>query len=267
MPPSLDIRGDIGAAQLAFYVPIAVITFFFTVRHAFEKDAGYFFLFFFSLARIAGGALIIAAELVQPSNINLFIAAYILFPAGLALLMLSFLGFVGLAGQHTVSEYRQTTYILRLIAFFAVLALALSIAGGLLGTHVNPDANTGLILRRVAAGIYAGSYLLIVFATFLSWSYNDLMRSYRRNLLKGLMVALLPLGVRVAYAVLEAWSSSDIFGSEPSSNPNLPQFNPVTGNYIIYLVMGLIMEYLVVLLCLFLSTIGMRRRRHRRHRH
>lgn len=40
MPPSLDIRGDIAAAQLAFYAPIAIITFFLTVRHAFEKDAG-----------------------------------------------------------------------------------------------------------------------------------------------------------------------------------------------------------------------------------
>ncbi|KAJ4496223.1 hypothetical protein C8J55DRAFT_553949 [Lentinula edodes] len=49
MPPSLDIRGDITAAQLAFYAPIAIITFFLTVRHTFEKDAGFFFLFFFSI--------------------------------------------------------------------------------------------------------------------------------------------------------------------------------------------------------------------------
>ncbi|KAJ3838410.1 hypothetical protein EV361DRAFT_971435 [Lentinula raphanica] len=266
MPHSLDTRGDIAAAQLAFYVPIALITFFFTVRHAFEKDAGFFFLFFFSIVRITGGALIIAAELVQPSVLDLFLAAYILFPAGLAILMLAFLGFLGLAGQHTVSEYRRTTYILRLIAFVAVAAIALSIAGGLLGTHVNPDAHTGLILRRVAAGIYGGTYLLLVVATFMSWSYSYLMRSFRRNLLLGLTLALLPLGVRAAYAILDAWSSSDIFGSEPSSNPTLAKTNPISGNFVFYLVLGLIMEYAVAVICLAFSTIGLQRRRHR-HRH
>ncbi|GAW01405.1 hypothetical protein F5879DRAFT_874239 [Lentinula edodes] len=266
MPPSLDIRGDIAAAQLAFYAPIAIITFFLTVRHAFEKDAGFFFLFFFSIIRITGGALIIAAELVQPSVLDLFIAAYILFPVGLAFLMLAFLGFLGLAGQHTVSEYRRTMYLLRLIAFIAVVALALSIAGGLLGTHINPDAHTGLILRRVAAGIYGGTFVLLVGATFMSWSYSYLMRSYRRNLLGGLTLALLPLGVRAAYAILDAWSSSDIFGSEPSSNSTLAQLNPITGNFIFYLILGLVMEYIVALICLFFSTIGMQRR-HRRHRY
>ncbi|KAJ4476610.1 hypothetical protein J3R30DRAFT_3487781 [Lentinula aciculospora] len=267
MPPSLDIRGDIAAAQLAFYVPIALITFFFTVRHAFEKDGGFFFLFFFSIIRITGGALIIAAELVQPSVIDLFIAAYILFPAGLAILMLAFLGFLGLAGQHTVSEYRRTTYFLRLIALIAVVALALSIAGGLLGTHVDPDVHTGLILRRVGAGIYAGTYLLLVGATAMSWSYAYLMRTFRKNLLGGLSLALLPLGVRAAYAILDAWSSSDIFGSEPSSNPTFAQQNPVTGNFIFYLVLGLVMEYVAAIICLFFSTFGTRRRRHRHHRH
>ncbi|KAF5384752.1 hypothetical protein D9757_006261 [Collybiopsis confluens] len=265
MPSSLDLRGEIAAAELAFYVPIAAISFFFTVRHAFEKDAGYFFLFFFALTRITGGALIVAAELVRPAITDLFIAAYILFPAGLALLYLAFLGFLGLAGQHTVSEYRRTTYLLRVISFFAIAALALSIAGGLLGTHIDPDAKTGLLLRRISAGIYAGTYLLLVGATFMSWSYRYLMRSWRKNLLVGLTLALLPLGARAAYAILQAWSSSDIFGTQLSSNPTFAEFNPVTGNYLTYLIMGLVMEYLAALLCLVSSIIRTRRTRHHRH--
>jgi hypothetical protein len=47
--------------------------------------------------RITGGALVIAAELVVPPNIDLFIAAYILQPAGLPILMLATIGFLGLA--------------------------------------------------------------------------------------------------------------------------------------------------------------------------
>jgi len=75
-------------------------------------------------------------------------------------------------------------------------------------------------------------------------------------------IALLPLGVRTAYAILHAWSSSDIFGNDPSPNPNLARFNPITGDYIVYLVMGLVMEYLCCLILLF-SAFYMMRQRHR----
>jgi hypothetical protein len=47
--------------------------------------------------RIAGGALLVAAEMIQPSNIDLFISAYILQAAGLGMLLLATIGFLGLA--------------------------------------------------------------------------------------------------------------------------------------------------------------------------
>ena len=41
--------------------------------------------------------MLVAAELVVPSKVDLFIAAYILQPAGLGVLMLATIGFMGLA--------------------------------------------------------------------------------------------------------------------------------------------------------------------------
>jgi len=74
------------------------------------------------------------------------------------------------------------------------------------------------------------------------------------------MTLALPfLGVRVAYAVLAAWSSSDVFGVQPSPNPVLPQFNPITGDWVPFLVMSLIMEYIAALLYLLFSTVLARR--------
>jgi hypothetical protein len=72
-------------------------------------------------------------------------------------------------------------HILRLIAFLCVVALALSIAGGILGTQVNPDVNTGMILRRVAAGVYAGAYVLTVISWFVFLPHRRIMRRYRRT--------------------------------------------------------------------------------------
>jgi hypothetical protein len=49
------------------------------------------------LVRIAGAALIVAAETLVPPNITLFNAAYIMDFAGLAALLFSSLGFIGMA--------------------------------------------------------------------------------------------------------------------------------------------------------------------------
>ncbi|THV06103.1 hypothetical protein K435DRAFT_744432 [Dendrothele bispora CBS 962.96] len=257
----LDLRGQIAAAELAFYVPIVAVAFFYTVRYQFEKDAGFFFLLFFALSRLTQGILIVAGENVQPAVVGLFIAAYDLFPCGLALLDLAFIGFLGLAGQHSYSEYSRTMWYFRIGGLVAVVALALSIAGGILGTPVNPDNDTGLLLRRIAAGVYGGAWVVLVLLTFMCWSYRFTMRHYRRTLLTGVAIALLPLAVRTAYAILQAWSSSDIFGNNPSPNPTLARFQPVTGDFVVYLVMGLVMEYLCCLILLFSGFYMLRQRR------
>lgn len=49
------------------------------------------------LVRIAGAALIVAAETLVPPKITLFNAAYIMDFAGLAALLFSSLGFIGMA--------------------------------------------------------------------------------------------------------------------------------------------------------------------------
>ncbi|RDB29693.1 hypothetical protein Hypma_015150 [Hypsizygus marmoreus] len=258
--PTLDTLGKIAAAQIGFYVPIAVCTIILVFRYAFRRDAGWLFLYIFSLTRIAGGAVTLAAELIEPPKIDLFIAAYVLQAAGLAPLLLASIGFIGLAGQSSYSEVSRVSIILRLYGLLVITGLALSIAGGLLGTHVSPtQGNVGLTLRRASAGIFAGVYVFLFMTHLGCWTYHFQMRSYRRKLLAGLTIALPFLGVRVAYAVLSAWSSSDLFGERPSSNPVLARFNPVTGSWIAYLVMSLVMEFIVSVLYLLFSTVLSRR--------
>jgi hypothetical protein len=48
------------------------------------------------IVRLTGGALLVAAELVVPANTNLYIVAYVLQNAGVSLLMLATIGFLGL---------------------------------------------------------------------------------------------------------------------------------------------------------------------------
>lgn len=82
------------------------------------------------------------------------------------------------------------------------------------------------------------------------------------QLLWGISVALPVFGVRVAYGVLAAFSATDLLGAELSTNPTIAKFNPVTGNWILYLVMSLVMEWVVAAMYLFASTVLARRHHH-----
>ncbi|KAJ7102315.1 hypothetical protein B0H15DRAFT_814116 [Mycena belliarum] len=259
--PKLDTRGIIAAAQLGAYFPIAALSLFLVIRYALRRDAGWLFTFIFSSIRLAGGALIVAGELVKKPSPDLFVAAYILFHAGLALLMLSTIGFLGLAGQHTYSEYHHTTRLFRIVAFFIFIAMGLAIAGGILGTHIAPaQGHIGDILRKTASALYAAMYVVLVVIHLRCFGDRYELRHYRRNLLYGAMLALPVLGARVAYEVLAAWASSDLFGLDSSSNPTLAMFQPVTGKWLLYVVLGVVCEFVVVALYMLSSTVLGRRR-------
>ncbi|KAF8807678.1 hypothetical protein BYT27DRAFT_7189766 [Phlegmacium glaucopus] len=257
--PTLDTRGKIAATQIAFYTPVAAITLSQIFRYAFRRDAGWFWLFIFSAVRIANGALVVAGEML-PSKINLLLAAYILEYAGIVPVLLSSLGFIGMAGQHTYSENPRVVFLLRTLGVLGLVGLALSIAGGVLGSPASlSHSKVALILREAAAGVYAGFYVVVFMVHIGAWTYRWHLRSYRRRLLWGISAALPFLGVRIAYSVLATWSSSDFFGASPSKNTTLAQFNPITGSWILYLVLGVLMEFAIVFLYLLSSMILARR--------
>ncbi|TEB39072.1 hypothetical protein FA13DRAFT_1656266 [Coprinellus micaceus] len=258
----LDTFGKIAAAQLAFFFPIAVLTAFLTVRYQLRRDAGWLFLCIFSLARVTQGALLVAAQSISNADPDLFLASYILDPAGLSLLLLSALGFLGMAGQHTYSEIPRVTVFFRIFGILTLIGLGLTIPGCILGSHISPNnGNVGWILRRAGASVYGVVYILILCAFFGTFSYRWHLRTYRRNLLWGIGVALPFLGVRVAYGIMAAWSSRDLLGTQPVDNAILAKMNPITGDWIFYLVLNRVMEFLTAGMFMIASTI-MAQRRH-----
>jgi hypothetical protein len=85
---------------------------------------------------------------------------------------------------------------------------------------------------------------------------------YSRQLLVGICLAIPFLGARIAYAVISAFSSLDLYGKNLSSDPNLRKLNPVTGQWYLYLVLGPVMEYLAILVYLFSSVVLAQRHHH-----
>jgi len=250
MTAPLDVYGKLAAATIAFYIPVAIVTTYLVIRHGFKRDAGWVFLWLFSLVRIAGGALLIAAEEIRPVNISLYTAAYILQSVGLSPLLLSTLGFLGLVGQHAFSENARMSRSFRLIGMFAIVALVLSIVGGVELSN-NGKSSTGTALRKAGAIVFGVVYVCLVLVHIGCWGYRHAIMRHRRKLLIGVSLALPFLGVRVVYSILNAFSTS---------SPSLARFNSQTGDWVLYLVMSLIMEYCVVVIYSVSGTmIGLRK--------
>jgi len=249
----LDTRGKIAAAEIAFYAPIVVLTALLVVRYAFRRDAGWFFLLIFSLSRMTEGALLVAGELNH--QVALFSAAYIMQYSCLFALLFSTLGFIGMAGQHTYSENPRVAGILRLIGLLGLIGLGLCIAGGVLGTHKDADQLMAASLRRAGVCLYAAFFLILIPVHIGVWTYRWHLRSYRRSLLFGICLALPFLGARIAYAVISAFSSLDLYGTNLNSDPNLRKLNPINGQWYLYLVLGPVMEYVAILVYIFSSVV------------
>ncbi|PFH54748.1 hypothetical protein AMATHDRAFT_134274 [Amanita thiersii Skay4041] len=257
--PSLDSRGIIAVVQVAFYVPVTIITGILVFRYALRRDAGWLFLFIFSLTRITDGALIIAGTLTH-TTLDLFTPAYTIQAAGIAPLILTSIGFLGLVGQHSFSETPRISHTLRILGLVTLVALGIMVAGCLLGSPVNPSkGEVGSILRKVGSCMFGALYVGVVLVHFGAFSFRWHLRWYRRKLLWGLFLALPFLGARAAYLILVTWSSSDLYGTHPSSNHILARLNPVTGDFAYYLVLSVVFEFVVTLLYLFSSTYVMRK--------
>lgn len=243
--PSLDDHGKLGAAIIPFYMPFLILSFILALRHGFGRNTGWVYLFVLSLMRVLGGALLIAAELVRPINAKLYIAASILEFAGLSPLLLATLGFVRTIVMSFIQESALLTKFFRLLYLLGLVGLILSIYGGSEANTTDPSTlNDSTTLRHVGSILFGVLYLLLVAVHLFLWSRASELDMHRRRLLKGTSCALPFLGVRVAYSIVSTFSGSPIpYGVNTSK---LARFNLANGSWWIYLVMGLLMEYISI---------------------
>lgn len=84
-------KEHIAIAELAVYIPVAIITLFVVLRHGFHRQLGWIYLFVLSGIRIGGGIMEIRSH-NDPGNTNDLEWATILQSVGLSPLLLSSLG-------------------------------------------------------------------------------------------------------------------------------------------------------------------------------
>ncbi|KAH8120501.1 hypothetical protein DFH11DRAFT_1560345 [Phellopilus nigrolimitatus] len=210
--PNLDQRGDISVAIIIVYAVVFVLSLILTFRHGFSKQAGWVHLLLFSIFRIVGGILHVAAEKTVPPKTGLYIGAFALESAGLAPLLLTTLSFLGVAAG-TATTLRRVGVII-LLASFIILGffdLLFWQAKGQLMKYQKTLLN----------GISCGMPFLAVRVVY---------------------------SVLSSFSGSSTFSASGISSTSSSS---LAKFNSISGSWELFLVMSTLMEFVVVAIYIF----------------
>ncbi|KAI0080066.1 hypothetical protein K474DRAFT_1705077 [Panus rudis PR-1116 ss-1] len=242
---ALDARGILSLVEIIIYLPVLFAGVVITLRHGFQRRAGWLFLLILAIIRIVGGSIHIAAEQSNPPNKTLFTVSLILESAGVSPLLLATLGFLSTITDHAFPDGRLARP-LRLLGVLAIVALALTIAGGTQASNATPQNPTaGLTLRHVGGILYMALYAALVLLHGYLWAARQNIMMHRRKLLVGVSAALPFLFVRVLYSVLSAFSPTLTAGQAANG---LSKFNSISGSWPIYLIMSIVMEYIVIII-------------------
>jgi len=231
-----------------FYVPIFGISLALAFRHEFKQ--GWVFLCMFALTRIIGGAMMVAAELIQPVNVTLYIIAFILEATGLSPLLMATLGFLRAVGQNSAGNSGQSARVFRILHLVGMAGIALAIYGGSTANDTDPQKQSNSnMFRHIGTILFLILYLALAFLHVVYWFQIRTLIKHRRPLLIAISCALPFLGIRMLYAVLSTFSGSLVVTSSSTTNTNsLSKFNMATGDWQIYLVMSVMMEGIVAVI-------------------
>ncbi|KAG1777384.1 hypothetical protein EV702DRAFT_277704 [Suillus placidus] len=243
MALDLNTRGILAAATIAMYIPFLFTSFRVASKYGIWKSR-WTSLLVFCIMRVLGGAFLVAAEEITPVNNGLYTAGYILEVAGLAPLLLCTLGLLRSIFEGPDGEPTDET-IFRFLQLSNAAGVLLTVIGFSTLSHSSSGMST---LRKAGFLLFSVQYIGLVGICIFLWTQVHLIMKYRKRLLKAISFALPFLAVRTVYGVLSTITTSTFTGSTSSNSiSSLAEFNLVTGNWQIYLVMGMLTEYAIVI--------------------
>lgn len=247
---TLDSHGILAAVTIAMYVPFLLVSIKIVSKYGTARGDGWILLLIFCIIRVLGGALLVAAEEVTPVNTSLYIGGYALEASGLSPLLLCTLGLLHSIFR-TPDGFPRYQKPFRLLQLLGMIALILTIIGISDETSSTSDSSSsGNTMRRAGVILFAVLYIILVGICAHQWTQIRTVMRYRKQLLKAVSIALPFLAVRTLYSVLSTFSSSSfsITSTSTTQTNDLSKFNLFTGEWQIYLVMDMLMEYAVVII-------------------
>ncbi|KAI5463591.1 hypothetical protein BGZ63DRAFT_195950 [Mariannaea sp. PMI_226] len=238
---------SVAIAQVAFYTPLVPVTGFVLFLNWRNKPRqAWYPLFIFSLLRLIGGVVTIMNGQAT-NNLHPEAASLALLNIGLVAVLWSTLGIICLVLDSTAGT-TQRIYLLPTIQRIALITslILLIISAGF--------ASSGQLSQAPKTLAIVG-YSIVLLVSSLAVAQLAQLHSQRRNLGTGtliyvqLAIATVPtLFIRIMYGLL--------FEATIDNHESI--WNPIYGSSLIYIIMGLVPEYIALYLYIFLGFYRMR---------
>ncbi|KIK38241.1 hypothetical protein CY34DRAFT_404737 [Suillus luteus UH-Slu-Lm8-n1] len=249
---SLNTQGILAAVSIAMYAPFLFISIKLVAKYGILRGDGWAMLLVFCILRVLGCCLLVAADETTPVNTSLYVGGYCLQASGLCPLLLCTLGLLHSVFQtpEGVMRYKIIFRLLQAFGTAAVILMGMSYASS------DSSSSSSNIMRRTGVIVLAILYIIVVGICIFLWTQIRFVMKYRKQLLKVISVALPFLAIRTVYSVLTMFSTSSYVmittaTTAATIQPNtgdLAKFNIFTGEWQIYLVMYMFMEYAIVII-------------------
>ncbi|GAW11243.1 hypothetical protein ANO14919_005850 [Xylariales sp. No.14919] len=234
----LTVRNDISIAQIILFIPFLAVAILLCVRHGFGSNAGWLFLLIFSLLRIVGASLQLAAT-ANPDDVGLFFGALTLQSIGLSDFIIVMLALLNRAlgsmqkGQNVIVNPRVLRWSQLLVFIGVILG---SIGGSSSGSHY---AETGEYkassLTQASISLTIAGFVLLVIATVTVGLNIPHADPGEKRVVLAVALSLPFLLVRVIYQAIGTFHSHSAF-------------NTVSGNAFVFLGAAVIEEIIIVLI-------------------
>ncbi|KAK5632038.1 hypothetical protein RRF57_007752 [Xylaria bambusicola] len=234
----LTVRNDISIAQIILYVPFLAVAILLCIRHGFGQNAGWLFLLVFSLLRIIGAALQLAAT-AQPENIGLFFGALTLQAIGLTDFIIMLLALINRACEST--ERARNALVNPRVLYWAQLLVFVAVILGIVGgtTAGSNYADTGMYkvssLSQASIGLTIAGFALLVISTAQLLFNISHVDAGERRLVLAIAFCLPFLLVRLLYQAIGTFDRHSAF-------------NSVSGNAYVFLGTAVIEEIIIVII-------------------
>ena len=202
---SLDARGYLAVAELAFFVPALLISIYVVARHGLSKQLGWFYLVMLSVLRLVGASCLLYLELDDDYSESLIITVAITGAIGTAPLLLAMLGFLerinlGMNGNGAPRGFFS------LIHIMSIAALIIAIIGGVKESSATVS-HTGKHLMEAASILFLTMCLGLTCIAVQNWTRRQFVLSTELKLLHASLVAIPWLLVRMVFSILVSFSS------------------------------------------------------------
>ncbi|PQE25080.1 transmembrane protein [Rutstroemia sp. NJR-2017a BVV2] len=232
---AISYRNGVAIGELVVYIPSFFIALFLAFRHGFQKSSGWYFLIVFSLARIIGPCMQLAA--INNPSVSLYTGALILQNVGLSPLILATLGLLSRVIESINRTHRTfiQTRMLKLVEIISLVGLILGIVGGVNASDSFTTTGKWVpgSLSKVGNALFIVSYAALVMASIITSFSIPHAEDGEKRILLGIAIALPFLFVRLLYAIISTFTHSKRFSS-------------FTGSVTLLLCMSLLMELAVV---------------------